>query len=334
MGVQLIILEEIIGSYHRESNQLLNQYITNKKKWDETKQKNELIIDVGSIFIPGHRTAKKYIRKTALHNKWENTDDFRRLEQTYQSLVSRLISTLQNCYSLSRRAIHGSSKGLQKSLQNKIEKIRLETRLTHLELFLRKLSRERLVDKYKWEENRIKQREIPQEILQNYFMRALLGEHPVAPKELIRLLSVPGESLWIEKKQQILLQSDQDWVELSRDMMSAANALTRRAIGLFVGIVDKTSEFISATLPDEAEIRQRILSKIIPSIEFTIIPIHFPNGCIGQVIVINPTEKIHSFKGDWKYFAKRGEVWVREGSRKRRFDEIEALDHAGKKARL
>ncbi|MFQ5981039.1 MAG: hypothetical protein ACE5OZ_23100, partial [Candidatus Heimdallarchaeota archaeon] len=68
------------------------------------------------------------------------------------------------------------------------------------------------------------------------------------------------------------------------------------------------------------------------------IAVHYPNGQVGQVIAIQPSGEVYAFKNEWKsnriVLAQKGEVWVREGTRKRRLDPKEALEFAAKKARF
>jgi len=337
---QSLVLKTLIRSYYDDATRLLVHYQSVKNIWIEKQKQNELLFDFGSSLFQGYRTAKKYIRRVTIGNKWEETEEFAQIKNEFEILVNRVKSTLENCFSLSRKGIYGDSGEIQRALVRAITKTRLETKLKHLKKFLAKLSEEKLTDNQTWLDVKSSKQKVVNHPnpLKQYLAAILNGNHPTLSNDLARMLAIPGETLWIEKKQQISLKNDQDWLELMRDMMSAANALTRYPIGIFVGVVDKTGEFISVTLVDEAEIRQRILSKVTPPITFTIIPVQYPNECIGQVIAIQPTDKIHSFRCNWRdkkrTFTKKGEVWLREGSRKRRLDENEALEYARKKTRF
>lgn len=170
-------------------------------------------------------------------------------------------------------------------------------------------------------------------LIRDFLIDVLNGNHPTLTDHHIEILKVPGETLWIEKKRQVVLDSDHRWLELMRDLMSAANALDKNPIGFFIGIVDDTGEFVSSSLPDEAEIRQKLAAYISPPINFVLQATQYPNGTYGHIIAIRPSDRVHAFK---KQFlgSKKGEVWVREGSRKTKLDENEALEHAHQKARI
>lgn len=172
--------------------------------------------------------------------------------------------------------------------------------------------------------------------LQSFLTSILRGDHPTLNSELIQILSTTKyESLWLEKKRNYDLSSEYKWLEFLRDIMGAANALTKLPVGIFIGIEDLTGDFVSSILPDEAEIRQQIQSKITPQVEFAIVPTQYPNNCQGNVIAIQPKEIVYSFRKDWKINhklrAKKAEVWVRKGTRKSRMDEHETMEYVRQK---
>ena len=145
-----------------------------------------------------------------------------------------------------------------------------------------------------------------------------------------------NESQWLEKKRHYELNNEFYWLEFIRDILSASNSKSKKSIGIFIGIDDKSGEFYTTSLPDEAEIRQKIQSLIDPLFRYVILPLWYPNSKTGYVIAIQPTENVYSFKKDWKnnnnkILAYKGEVWVRNVSRKMKLEPTEALHYQKEK---
>ncbi|OLS20676.1 MAG: hypothetical protein HeimC3_39420 [Candidatus Heimdallarchaeota archaeon LC_3] len=330
-----------LNSLFQQSEKLLKQFDEIKQDWDSNKQKNELLVDISLPFITKNRKLGKYARKIVKNPKWTNSDEFKQLEQIFNSLKINIISTLNSCYSMTRRGLNGSSQNIISTFNRAINKVNLRSKILGSQKFLLKLKDEELIDKLTWENKRLnksKSKGNKTNLFEQFLFEILQGSFPTLTPKILKIIQHPGENLWIEKKQEYKLTAQIHWIEFLKDVMSAVNSLALKPIGIIIGIIESTSEFIDAYLPDEAEIRQQIKSKIEPDIEFCIYALNFPNSKNGFIIVINPNNILHRFKRDLKINSRtvvnKGEVWVREGTRKYKLSVNEALDYAVKKSKL
>lgn len=113
-----------------------------------------------------------------------------------------------------------------------------------------------------------------------------------------------------------------NWTDLIKDVMSMANSLDSNTKRIIIGVKQKPGEekeFLGVEeISDQATLENIIQENIEPTINFRYFKHYFKGVNLGIIEIIDNNDRPYMMKKDYGKCLKRGDAWIRKGSRQSR----------------